>query len=219
MSQSAQYGFTFVKPKLATHLTLAISPNPVPYREPASFSGILEDANNQGIADQTITLQFTEVSSGTILTDTTKTGASGEYQYITGFDARTDFTAKAIFSSTDAYAGSESEEIPFTVNSVKLATPTLVLPADGAVFDIYPRTTILTWDSVPYADSYLVEVQGQNDVDLQWWNWRSDTVTGTSYTFDFAGAQPGRWRVTALDSTGIRASSDPSDWWGFSYTI
>ena len=36
-----------------------------------------------------------------------------------------------------------------------------------------------------------------------------------SYTFDFVGAQPGRWRVWAVDVNGQKGPK--SDWWGFSY--
>jgi hypothetical protein len=36
------------------------------------------------------------------------------------------------------------------------------------------------------------------------------------YTFDFVGAQPGRWRVWALDKNGKPGQKSP--WWTFHYT-
>lgn len=208
---------TYIVELMPTKLDLAVSPNPATSGEPITFSGKITDANNIGLPGVTITLQFTEEQYGSVFTETTQTDASGDYKYSTPIGARTNFKVKAIFVSTDLYASSMSEEVAFVVNPEKLATPTLVSPADGAVFDHYPRTTTITWDPVPYADSYYVEVQAySNNI---WFTCRSYTVTETSYTFDFVGMQPGRWSVTALDSTGIYASSDPSEWRGFEYTI
>jgi hypothetical protein len=46
--------------------------------------------------------------------------------------------------------------------------------------------------------------------------WRVEQVSGTSYTFDYVGAQPGRWRVWAID-TSTGAQSPKSGWWEFEY--
>jgi hypothetical protein len=45
----------------------------------------------------------------------------------------------------------------------------------------------------------------------------SPALSGTSWTFDFVGAQPGRWRVWAISSTG--SPGPKSGWWTFTYTI
>ena len=40
-------------------------------------------------------------------------------------------------------------------------------------------------------------------------------IKDTTHTFEHVGAQPGRWRVWAVD----RASTGPkTDWWQFNYT-
>jgi hypothetical protein len=41
-------------------------------------------------------------------------------------------------------------------------------------------------------------------------------VTGTSYTFNFVGAQPGRWRVSSVNGGGV--AGPPSGWRQFRYT-
>jgi hypothetical protein len=42
-------------------------------------------------------------------------------------------------------------------------------------------------------------------------------VNTSAHTFSFVGAQPGRWRAWAVDSTG--AGGVASGWSGFRYTI
>jgi hypothetical protein len=100
-----------------------------------------------------------------------------------------------------------------------LATPTQVSPPSGKVFNRYPRQTTLRWEEVPGAASYTVEI------DYFAANWITDSgktyiiapnLTDTSYTFNFVGAQPGRWRVWAVGPTG--QESPKSGWWEFSYT-
>jgi hypothetical protein len=45
------------------------------------------------------------------------------------------------------------------------------------------------------------------------WDVSRDTVvSGTSLTYDFVGAQPGRWRVQAIDADGIA-----SEWSDLAY--
>jgi hypothetical protein len=41
-------------------------------------------------------------------------------------------------------------------------------------------------------------------------------VEGTEFTFDFVGAQPGRWRVFPVNAAGQRGM--PSEWRTFRYT-
>jgi hypothetical protein len=95
-----------------------------------------------------------------------------------------------------------------------LATPVLLTPKDGSLFGHYPRTTVLTWQPVPGATKYRVEREFYGGV---WVAYPVVEVASTSFTFDFVGAQPGRWRVTALDDIG--GTSLPSDWWNFRYTV
>lgn len=101
--------------------------------------------------------------------------------------------------------------------------PTQLAPPDGSVFDTYPRTTTLQWSEVASAASYTVEIDcmgccapGQwcRDVGQVWVV--VPGITATSYTFDFVGAQPGRWRVWSVDAEGNEHPVSP--WWRFEYT-
>jgi serine/threonine protein kinase len=48
------------------------------------------------------------------------------------------------------------------------------------------------------------------------WSIVSD-IKQTTYTFNFVGAQPGRWCVLAVDASGQK--SPTSGWWTFTYTV
>ncbi len=94
-------------------------------------------------------------------------------------------------------------------------TPVLVSPRNGTALYHYPRTTTLIWQPVDTAVSYVVEAAYLSG--SAWVAYPPVTVTGNSnafYTFDFAGDQKGRWRVTAFNGT---VYSSPSAWWTFSY--
>jgi hypothetical protein len=43
----------------------------------------------------------------------------------------------------------------------------------------------------------------------------ASALKNTSYEFDFVGAQPGRWRVGAMDKPGH--TGERSGWWTFTY--
>ncbi len=103
--------------------------------------------------------------------------------------------------------------------SAALGAPQLLSPPDGAVFNAFPRTTTVTWSPVPGAAAYVVEW------DYQYRSvWASEDnhalgtmrVTSPAATFGFVGAQPGRWRVHAVDATG--AAGPKSEWRLFRYT-
>jgi tetratricopeptide (TPR) repeat protein len=101
-----------------------------------------------------------------------------------------------------------------------LPAPKLVSPAAGAVFSIYPRATTLVWSEVPGAVTYVVEwdykggdawaseQRGTSGVMIR-------STVGTA-TFNFIGAQVGRWRVWGVDAGG--AEGTKSEWREFSYT-
>jgi hypothetical protein len=101
----------------------------------------------------------------------------------------------------------------------ELPTPQPISPADGAQLTGYPRTTTLTWQPVTGATGYLVEVlyAWSGPQEQGWGSAYRREVSGTTVTFDFVGDQPGRWRITALDTTGANARSLPSGWRGFIY--
>jgi hypothetical protein len=109
-----------------------------------------------------------------------------------------------------------------------LMAPVQSSPADGSVFNYYPRTTTLTWQPVPGAAQYLVETEfcGNSGANFQTClndenstGWVGPTsrglVTDTTFTFNFVGAQPGQWRVAAIDASGNQGPFSP--WWNFVY--
>ena len=107
--------------------------------------------------------------------------------------------------------------------STSLGVPRLLSPADKSVFNHYPRKTNLRWMAVKNAASYTVEVDCYHCCQSQ--NWCTDIgktwlivpkLKTTNYTFNFVGAQPGRWRVWAVDSSGREGARSP--WREFQYT-
>lgn len=132
----------------------------------------------------------------------------------------------------DVFLDSVAVFLPPVDPSALPGTPQPLSPADGAVFDDIPRTTTLEWAPVPGASSYIVEVQSQPSVvgidgageatvpGSGWVPGRGGLhayeVTGTGLRFEFIAAQPGRWRVRALDALGRAGHASP--WRTFSYT-
>jgi TonB family protein len=102
---------------------------------------------------------------------------------------------------------------------VSLPAPRLVLPADGVTFDIYPRRTTCQWEPSAGAVSYVLEWDYSYNG-----KWHSEEqkmapgilVNSTEYSFDFVGAQLGRWRVWPVSASGNRGT--PSEWRTFRYT-
>ncbi len=153
------------------------------------------------------TLQFTVAGSKDV-SDTWYRGSGSGWEAIKTFDPQ----------------GVESSHANFNIQCNQgLVAPTQLSPADGSVFSNYPRTTTLKWSTVTGAASYAVEIDCYHCCQAnQWctdvgktWVVVPNLVT-TSYTFDFVGAQPGRWRVWATDANG--QASPKSGWWGFKYT-
>jgi hypothetical protein len=104
-----------------------------------------------------------------------------------------------------------------------LAAPKQISPADHSTFSIFPRRTRLDWNPVPGAVKYGVEIDCFHCCTSGKWctdvgrQWKIETnLTATEYTFDFVGAQPGRWRVWAIGPGG--ETSPKSGWWEFTYT-
>ena len=110
---------------------------------------------------------------------------------------------------------------------VNLSAPVQLSPADNVKLDYFPRLTKLEWTPVEGAASYSVEVdycRGRREyshecVDPQPFKLDdSPPMTGiaeTSYEFNFLGAQPGRWRVWAVDKDGREGFKSP--WRTFFY--
>jgi serine/threonine protein kinase len=108
--------------------------------------------------------------------------------------------------------------------SAELSAPVLTSPKSGTVFGNFPRNTKLSWNPVPGAVEYLVEIQSCNPYGCgaaPSGEWADNVliieqVDETSYSFEFAGAQPGRWSVIPVRPDGELGR--PSAWWGFTYT-
>jgi hypothetical protein len=104
-----------------------------------------------------------------------------------------------------------------------IVAPVLLNPRCGSVFNFYPRTTHLQWRPVIGASGYTVEIDcfgccvaGRwcTDVGKTWQV--VPNLRAAVYTFDFVGAQPGRWRVWAVGSDNREGPK--SEWCEFTYT-
>jgi hypothetical protein len=98
----------------------------------------------------------------------------------------------------------------------ELSAPQAQSPADGAVFNVFPRKTALRWSSPPGAVGYLVQVQHEDPTSPTGWRpLLLRRVPDTAIAFDFVGAQAGRWRVWAIDESGLAGPS--TAWMKFRY--
>jgi len=113
-------------------------------------------------------------------------------------------------------------EAVHTAAMTGLVQPMQLSPPSGSVFSDYPRGTTLEWSAVPGAAKYEVEVDCFHCCRHGEWcsevggRFRSAVVDGLTYTFNFVGAQPGRWRVWALGPDG--EAGPKTAWWDFRYT-
>jgi TonB family protein len=96
-----------------------------------------------------------------------------------------------------------------------LKPPVPLSPADGAVI-MGTRTINFTWAPVKGAAGYAIEIDCFHCCERD--KWCSDVrgmgqvfpnLTKPTYTFDFYGAQPGRWRVWAADKQGRESEKSP----------
>lgn len=137
--------------------------------------------------------------------------------------------ASAAGSPTNAVVNAASPSVPRPGASsssdpqlVKLEAPTQVLPNDNSTFSTYPRKLQVIWNPLPSAASYSVEVDFEC-ADNVWCPLQSvggsgiaSGLMGTTYTFEFVGAQRGRWRVWAIGSDGRQGLQSP--WRVFTFT-
>ena len=119
--------------------------------------------------------------------------------------------------------------IDSAADAKRLSPPVQLSPQDNQVFDVFPRNTKLEWDPVAGAISYSVEIESC-------WNRSHEErsrlpddgecinpspyeekfgLHETTYEFFFKGAQPGRWRVWAIDKDRKRGIKSP--WRRFIY--
>jgi len=97
--------------------------------------------------------------------------------------------------------------------------PELIRPANGQTLDNFPRKTVLEWKPLRGAVRYVVEIELQDIKTGAWhpipWARNRLAVEETKTTIIFTGAQPGRWRVSAINNKGVK--SNTSEWWEFFY--
>ena len=110
-----------------------------------------------------------------------------------------------------------------TAAIIQLPAPAPLSPKNGARFNKFPRRTTLRWRPVRGAARYGVEIDCYNCCKARRWCTdenktfkKAASLSGTTYTFNFVGAQPGRWRVWAVDGKGRPGKA--STWQNFSYT-
>lgn len=103
-----------------------------------------------------------------------------------------------------------------------LEAPALVSPPEGAVLTFFPRVIDFEWMPVAGATRYRIEVDCYQCCAMD--KWCSDVnpsggpihdVAVPRFTYEFAGNQPGRWRVSAIDSRGRQGPK--TDWRQFTF--
>jgi hypothetical protein len=111
----------------------------------------------------------------------------------------------------------------FVAQAPGLNAPAQLAPPPDSVVGPYPHATTLRWSGVPGAARYGVQIDFLHYCEPGRWcteaatgNYGQVEATGTQYTFDFAWAQPVRWRVWAIDTQGRPGPKSP--WWGFRYS-
>lgn len=167
---------------------------------------------DEALADLTKSLEIQPASEAALNNRTRVFIAQKQYAR-----AIQDCDATLRLNPRSAWAASRKAEIQRLMNGgpADLPAPRLLSPAPGAVFDHYPRQTTVVWSEVPGAASYKVEWEYESDGS---WSNPSPPITVQEpvATFQFVGAQPGRWRVWPVDPSGHEGPK--SDWREFRYT-
>src|SRR5262245_4251518 len=91
----------------------------------------------------------------------------------------------------------------------------LLSPDDGAVFSHYQRKVTLQWERYTEAKLYKVRIEQDYPNSSDWSFQQELEVAEPEYVFYFTGAQPGRWKVTAILKNGKEITSS---WRTFRFT-
>jgi hypothetical protein len=95
----------------------------------------------------------------------------------------------------------------------RIAPPELVAPIPDAKLNMFPRRTVFEWKHVEGASKYEIVVEYN---DGKWKLLKNASTNVPSYTLNFIGKQPGRWRVRSFS----KATGRPgiySEWREFIY--
>ena len=187
----------------------ACSPTPCDWGVQAATVYAPNTTTNPANSAKGVTSLINNSFSRTILTAELK----GDVLEVTIFMTFTDGSGRFPYTITENFRRAPST----------LPAPTMVSPACGATFSNFPRITNFVWKPVTGAVSYIVEVDCFGCCKIGAWctdigqTWKIEKgITTTTYSHDFVGAQPGRWRVSAVDATGKEGAK--SAWCGFVYT-
>ena len=176
-----------------------------------------------GATGYSVTVQFLLTSSQTWLFKPpyTTTSTSLTVDFPACVPGR--WCVKALDSTNVHTSSPDSQWSTFDFSIQTLDTPILVSPVEDQVFSHYPRRTTLAWNPVAGATGYVVQVDCCQDRQILsgsvWQTVQKTIVNTTAFSFDFNGAQPGRWSVFAIDSTNAHQQSAPSAWRTFRYTV
>lgn len=104
---------------------------------------------------------------------------------------------------------------------VQLAgVPVMISPACGATLTNFPRTLVMSWQALPGATSYDVEVDCNGCRQAGKWDsqvgppFSQHVASGTSASMEFWGDNPGRWRLRANRG---QVQEPWSAWCGFTF--
>ncbi len=112
---------------------------------------------------------------------------------------------------------------PMYFNMTQLTAPQIISPQNNSIFSHYPRKLTLRWKPVNNAAAYNVEIDCLNCCAAG--KWCTDigrkfklvkALHNTYYQFNFVDAQPGRWRVQAVDKKG--KAGKKSQWDNFRFS-
>ena len=156
-------------------------------------------------------------TSTRIMTATYKKGFSttqlvmrriGRFLHVESFTRFTDRSGRSNY-----YSHAKFKRLPIIR---PLVAPRQLSPANHAVFNIYPRKTTLRWSKVPGAKRYGLEIDCFHCCESGKWCSAVgrkfkvvDNLVAQSYTFEYVGAQKGRWRVWSIDANGHKSPVSP----------
>ncbi len=164
-----------------------------------------------------------QYQSGTVWVPYPVVSVTGQYNTLYTFDFVGDQPGRwrvAAFNGV-TYSVFSAWRTFLYVTKAQLYTPLLTSPASSVILHHFPRTTTLAWKMVPGAVGYKVEIMYCSADKVTCWAYAPVIVNGYLHswdTFTFVGAQPGKWRVTALGGTTY-SDSVPTSWRWFIFDI